>query len=315
MLWGRGLTVRSKHATLGRQILNHKILYFILLPVLLNFIIFHYLPMFGVTIAFRDYHPAYPISQAPWIGLEKFKNFFSSYYFWNYTGNTLLISLASIIIGFPLPILLALLINEIRARGYKKVLQTVTYMPYFISSVIIVGLVNMLLNPTDGIINQAVRALGGDTVLFMEEPGLFLPVYLTMGIWQGAGFGAIIYLAAISGIDAELYEAAVLDGAGRMARMWHITVKSIMPVIAIQFIMRLGSILNVGWTEILLMQNPMNIEASEVIQTYVYKRGIVGADYSYATAVGLMMSLIGFALVIGSNAMIKKMTDSEMSLF
>jgi len=188
-------------------------------------------------------------------------------------------------------------------------------MPYFISSVIVVGLVNLILSPTDGIVNQVIRMLGGNTVLFMEKPQLFLPMYLGMGIWQNTGFGAIIYLASIAGIDPELYEASILDGAGRFSRMWHITVKSILPTIAILFILRLGGILNVGWMEILLMQNNMNISASEVIQTFVYKRGIVGADYSYATAVGLLLSTIGLAMIVGSNLVVKKMTDSEMSLF
>lgn len=291
------------------------ILYVMFLPVLLNFIIFHYAPMFGIVIAFKNYHPAYTIAQAPWVGLQKFAAFFNSYYFWDYTRNTLTISLASIIVGFPMPILLALLMNEIRVSGYKRVLQTVTYMPYFISSVIVVGLVTMLLNPADGIVNQALVYMGFNSVNFLGTPALFVPVYLSMAIWQSTGFGAIIYLSAISAIDPELYEAAILDGAGRFARIWHITVKTILPTIAIMFILRLGGILNVGWLEILLMQNTMNLSASEVIQTFVYKRGIVGADYSYSTAVGVIMSVIGMVMIIGSNRVVKKMTDSEMSLF
>lgn len=298
-----------------RQIWQDKVLYIMFLPILANFIIFHYLPMFGITIAFRDYHPAFGIDAAPWVGFEKFIDFFDSYYFWDYTINTFRISIWSLIIGFPMPILLALLVNEIRVPGYKKALQTITYMPYFISSVIIVGLIQMLLGPTDGVVNNLIRALGGKTIYFMEEPDLFVPIYLAMGVWQGTGFGAIVYLSAISGVDAELYEAAVLDGAGRFARMWHITVKSIMPTIAIMLIMRLGGLLNVGWMEILLMQNTMNLSVSEVIQTFVYKRGIIDADYSYSTAVGLMMSVIGFILIVASNLIVKKLTDSEMSLF
>ena len=297
------------------RIWSNRILYLMFLPILANFLIFHYLPMFGIQIAFRNYHPAYAISEAPWIGLKKFRDFFNSYYFWEYTRNTLVISFFSIVVGFPLPIILALLINENRINKFKRTLQTVTYMPYFISSVIVVGLVNLILSPTDGIVNQVIELLGGKTVLFMERPQLFISVYLGMGIWQGTGFGAIVYLAAISGIDAELYEAAILDGAGRFGRMWHITIKSILPTIAILFILRLGGILNVGWMEILLMQNTMNVSASEVIQTFVYKRGIVGADYSYATAVGLLMSVIGLVMIVMSNFAVKKLTQSEMSLF
>lgn len=308
-------TARWFQSTTWKKIAANKALYFMFLPVLLNFVIFHYLPMIGIQIAFRDYHPAYPLSAAPWIGLDKFKAFFNSYYSWDYIRNTIVISFSSIIVQFPLPILLALLINEIRSNRFKRTVQTITYMPNFISSVIMVAIITMILSPNDGIVNRAITALGGTTIHFMEGPQYFVPIYLSMGVWAGTGFGAIVYLAAIAGIDAELYEAAVIDGAGRFSRMWHITFKSIVPTIAIMFIMRLGGILSVGWTEILLMQNSMNISVSEVIQTFVYKRGIVGADYSYGAAVDLMMSILGMGTVILSNFVVRKLTDSEISLF
>ena len=301
--------------TTWRRIRADKVLYLMLLPVMLNFIIFHYLPMVGIVIAFKNYHPAYSIWDTAWVGFDKFKSFFQSYYFVEYTLNTLRISIWSIIVGFPMPILLALLVNEIRKSSYKRVVQTVTYMPYFISSVIVVGLLSMLLNPADGVVNRLITAAGGETVNFLGSTKWFVPVYIGMGIWQGTGFGAVVYLSAISGIDSGLYEAAILDGAGRFARMWHITIKSILPTIAIMFILRLGGILNVGWMEILLMQNTRNAGVSEVIQTFVYKRGIINADYSYSTAVGLMMSGLGMIMILLSNFVVRKLTHSEMSLF
>ena len=318
------LSARRQTKILTKKLWKDKILYIMFLPVLANFIIFHYLPMYGVKIAFYNYHPAYPMNMAPWVGWQKFEYFFKSYYFWDYTRNTLAISISSIIVGFPLPIIMALLINEIRKPKLKRTFQTVTYMPWFVSSVIVVGIIGMLLNPTDGIVNQIITSLGRQPVNFMGTPGLFIPVYLGMGIWQNTGFGAIVYLAAISGVDAELYEAAVIDGAGRFSRMWHITIKSILPTITILFILRLGGILNLNGMDILLLQNPMNLSASEVIQTFVYKRGIAGVsatgggasvDYSYAAAVGLMLSVIGFLMVLLSNIIVKKLSDSEMALF
>lgn len=305
----------SQWVMLQKHVNKSGLLYIMFLPVLLNFVIFHYLPMAGIQIAFRDYHPAYAMSEAKWIGLKKFQDFFSSYYCWDYIRNTLVISLSSIVIQFPLPILLALFINEIRSSRYKRLVQTVTYMPNFISSVIMVAIVTMILSPNDGVVNRMLAGLGQPSVSFMEIPSYFVPIYLSMGIWAGTGFGAIIYLSAISSIDAELYEAAAIDGAGRLSCMWHVTFKSILPVIAMMFILRLGGLLSVSWTEILLMQNSMNISASEVIQTFVYKRGLVGADYSYGAAVDLMMSVIGMVAVILSNLLVRKLTDSEMSMF
>lgn len=298
-----------------RHVWNDRLAYLIFLPVLLNFLIFHYLPMWGARIAFMQYSVAIPIDQSPWIGLQNFKDFFTSYYFWDITRNTLVVGLYSLIFGFPAPILLAMLVNEIKSKYFKKALQTISYMPYFISSVIMVGMLFMLLNPTDGIFNMLLKNITGKTIDFMGSSQWFRSVYIGMGLWASTGFSAIIYLATISGIDPQLYEAAIIDGAGRISRLWHITFKSMIPTIAILFILAVGSILGNDWLRILLMQNSMNDSVSEVIQTFVYKRGMINADYSYATAVGLLMSVIGFITIMVSNAIVKRMTNSEMSLF
>lgn len=230
-------------------------------------------------------------------------------------ANTLILSFYLILFGFPLPILLALVFNEVRNVTFKRITQTISYIPYFISSVIIVGLVVLMLNPTDGIINNLIRAMGGEAISFLERPQWFRFVYVTMTLWKGTGFGAIVYLSAIAGVAPELYEAAIIDGAGRLKRVWHITVKEIMPTIMIMFIMRVGTILSIDWMEVLLMQNDVNSQVSEILQTFVYKRGLINAEYGYATAVGLMMSLLSMTLMILANQVVKRATDSEMSLF
>ena len=300
---------------IGRQLWRNRLVYLMALPVLLNFIIFHYIPMFGLRLAFLDYLPGTSISRAPFVGWENFQNFFNSYYFTSYTLNTVILSLMLIVVGFPLPILLALTLNEIRVPAYKRVVQTISYVPYFISSVIVVGILIMLLNPTDGSLNLLIKAFGGQPVAFLESRAHFRTIVVLMSAWQGTGFGAIVYLAAIAGVDPELHEAAVIDGAGRFARVWHITIMSILPTIVIMLILRMGAILNIGWYEVLLLQNSRNMSVSEIIQTFVYKRGIIDADYSYSTAVGLMMSVISLIMMLASNWISRRLTENEIYLF
>lgn len=290
---------------------NSRYCYLLLLPVIANFVIFHYWPMLGLQIAFKKYNIAEGIIGSPWIGFKYFSDFFSSIYFWPLFRNTILISFYCVVFGFPAPIILALLLNESRKPLFKRFVQTVSYMPYFLSTVILVSLVNMFMGP-EGIANMIIKNLGGTGISFLQEPQYFRTLYVVSAIWQWTGFSAIIYLAAITSIDISLYEAAELDGAGRLSCIWHITLASIAPTIIIMFILRLGSILDVGWFQILLMQNDMNSQVSDVIQTYVYKKGIMYSDYGYATAVGLFQSIVNLLFVVVSNAISKKASDVSM---
>ncbi len=315
MMTKRSGIAYAPQKSLGRRIWKNRWAYLLFIPTALNFLIFHYAPMYGLRIAFQKFIPGLPMEMAKWVGLKNFTDLFSSYYAGEVIGNTLILSFYLILFGFPLPILLALVFNEVRNVTFKRITQTISYIPYFISSVIIVGLVVLMLNPTDGIINNLIRAMGGEAISFLERPQWFRFVYVTMTLWKGTGFGAIVYLSAIAGVAPELYEAAIIDGAGRLKRVWHITVKEIMPTIMIMFIMRVGTILSIDWMEVLLMQNDVNSQVSEILQTFVYKRGLINAEYGYATAVGLMMSLLSMTLMILANQVVKRATDSEMSLF
>lgn len=292
-----------------RKILRCKWLYLMLLPCIANFILFHYVPMYGLQIAFKRFNIVMGASASPWVGLQHFKNFFNSYYFGEVMGNTLRISILSIIIGFPFPILFSLILNEVRSQRAKTIFQTISYMPYFLAVVVVVGLVRIFLED-EGIINQIVRAFGGQSVYFLGEPKYFFTIYEVMLLWRWTGYDAILYLAAISAVDQDLYEAAAVDGAGRISRVWHITLPGIQHTIIILLIMRVGSILSVSWQEILLLQNELNESVSEVIQTFVYKRGIIKADYGFSTAVGLFQSIIGFIMVVAANQLSKKYTDT-----
>ena len=297
------------------KIWNCRTAYLMLIPCLVSLLIFNYLPMFGLQIAFKNYRLAYTISEAKWVGLKWFRQFFASAQCLRVVKNTLSISLMTLIVGFPLPILLALIINELRSRRMKKTLQTVTYMPYFVSSVIIVTLVTTIFG-SNGVVNSLRMQFGADSpLLFMQDSKWFKPIYMLMGIWQYTGYDAIVFVGAMAAIPPELYEAALIDGAGRFSRMWHITVRCIMPTIATMFILKVGKIMNLMWQQILLMQNDLNIGVSEVIQTYVYKRGIESADYSFATAVGMLTSLFSLVLIVSTNYITKKMSDNEVSVF
>jgi len=301
---------------LGKDIRRDWMLYLFLLPVIANFVIFHYIPMYGLQIAFKRYNIGLGMMGSPWTGLTNLTNFFTSYYFWTFTKNTLIISLMLIVFGFPLPILFALLLNEVRHAGLRKASQTISYLPYFVSAVVLVGMIKQILQPGGGLVNNIILMFGGAENYFLGNPDYFRWIYLIMEIWRGTGFGAIIYIAAITGIDQELYEAGVMDGAGRLRRIWYITLPCIAPTIIILFILRMGGILNVGWQEILLLQNPLNADVSEVISTFVYKRGFgVGGgnpDYGYAAAVGMVNSVVGLIFVLLTNAIAKKTSETQL---
>lgn len=274
-------------------------LYVIIAIPLIWLLIFSYYPMYGVQIAFRRFAAAKGIFGSPWVGLANFIKFFKSYNFLRVVGNTVSISLYDIIAGFPLPIILALLLNNCLKPKFKKFVQIVTYMPYFISTVVMVGIIIQFLSPKVGVINYAIKALGGSEIDFMGKPEYFRSIYVWSNIWQGTGWGAIIYLSALSSIDPGLHEAALVDGASRFQRMWHIDIPGILPTVAIMLTLRMGSIMSIGFEKAFLMQNNLNISTSEIISTYVYKTGLAAAapDFSYAAAIGLFNSIINLVLI------------------
>ncbi|MCR8632986.1 ABC transporter permease [Paenibacillus radicis (ex Xue et al. 2023)] len=287
-------------------------LYVLILPVIAYFVIFHYLPMYGVQIAFKDFMAVKGIGGSPWVGLKHFERFFNSYYAWRLIRNTLGISLYQLAVSFPIPIILALLINEVRNNKFKRIVQTVTYAPHFLSTVVMVGLILVFLSPKNGMINLVIIALGGDPVYFMVENGWFKSVYVLSEVWQNAGWASIIYLAALAGIDPQLYEAAVVDGASKIKRIIHITIPSLMPTAIILLILNFGHVMSVGFEKVFLMQNNLNLESSEVISTYVYKNGLVGAQYSFSAAIGLFNSVINFTLLIVVNSISKRISQTSL---
>ncbi|MEF3303976.1 ABC transporter permease subunit [Paenibacillus sp. GYB003] len=295
-----------------RAIRRHWQLYALMAPVLVYFIVFHYMPMYGVQIAFKDFIATKGIWGSPWVGLKHFDRFFDSYFFWRLLKNTLGISLYELAVGFPIPIVLALMINEVRHKGYKKFIQTVTYAPHFLSTVVLVGIVIMFLSPTSGIVNTIIKAFGGEPIFFMTKPEWFKTVYVLSGVWQQMGWSSIIYLAALAGIDPGLHEAARVDGASRLQRIWHINLPGIMPTVVILLILNIGSLMGVGFEKVFLMQNSLNTESSDVISTYVYRSGLLGAQYSFASAVGLFNSVVNFVLLLTVNRIAKAVNQSSL---
>ncbi|HHV95895.1 MAG TPA: sugar ABC transporter permease [Clostridiaceae bacterium] len=290
---------------------KNKMIYLLAVPVLAYYIIFHYGPMYGVIIAFKNFTPARGILGSPWVGFRWFQEFFSSYYFGRLLRNTLLINIYSLIFSFPAPIFLALLLNELRNQKFKKVVQTISYLPHFISLVVICG---MIVNFTarDGILNDIIAFFGGERTTMLLRPELFRTIYVASGIWQGVGWGSIIYLAALAGIDIELYQAAVIDGANRWHQVWHVTLPGILPTIVILLIMRIGSLMSVGYEKIILLYNSSIYETADVISTFVYRKGLLEANYSYSSAVGLFNSVINFLLLIIANWISRKVNETSL---
>ena len=300
---------------IAKDLKRNKTLYLMLLPIVLYYFIFNYIPMYGLQIAFKDFSPAKGILGSQWVGLEKFREFFvyDNYYVWRIIRNTILINVYDIIFGFPAPIIFAILLNEIKNSFYKRTLQTISYMPHFISTVVIVGIILDFFS-RDGLINQILMSLGilSEPISFMTEPGWFRSIYVGSGIWQQLGWNSIIYLAAITNIDPQLYEAALIDGAGRFKQILYVTLPGILPTIAILFILRMGSIMNVGFEKVYLMYNTLTYETADVISTYVYRKGLLEMDYSYGAAVGLFNSLINFVFVIVTNQLSKRTTETSL---
>ena len=300
----------KKKDTLFVYMRQHKWLYIMLLPGLLYFIIFHYVPMGGIIIAFKQYSPFIGILKSPWVGLTHFKTFFAGKDFFLVLKNTLGISLLNLIFYFPAPIILALLLNEIRSQKYKRITQTFIYIPHFVSWVIVASLTYQLFNSSDGIVNMIIKSISGNTIDFLAKPKYFKGLIVGQSIWKETGYGTIIFLAALSGVDIQLYDAARVDGAGRWKLMWHITLPAIRGTIIMMLILRTGTLLNTGYEQIFLMQNDLNRSAAEVFDTYIYKKGIINAQYSFSTAAGLFKSIVGMIMVLGSNWLAKRFGES-----
>lgn len=296
----------------GKLIRQHWPLYLFLLPTIAYFLIFRFYPMYGLQLAFKNYRVVDGISGSPWAGLEHFRRFFTTADFGKLMGNTLSVSILTLIFTFPLPIILALLLNQLTSLKYKKLVQTTVYAPHFISTVVMVGMIFLFTSPSSGLINKIIEAFGGKAVHFTAEPGWFVPMYVISEIWQSTGWGSILYLAALAGVSPELHEAALVDGANKFQRVWHIDIPGILPTIVIMMILNAGKIMNVGFEKAYLMQTSLNIKASEIIATYVYKRGVLKSQISLSTAVGLFDSVVNMILVVSVNWISRKVTDSSL---
>ena len=304
--------MQKKVIKLGKNIRKNIGLYIMLAIPLAWYIIFKYIPMYGLQIAFRRFNPTLGITKSPWVGITYFKQFFESYYFKDILWNTVSLSLFTMVIGFPMPIILALLINEIKNTKFKKAIQNITYMPNFLSIVVIVSMLTLFSNRDYGLFNKITGLFGAAPVDFMSKPNYFQPLYVFSNVWQYMGFNAIIYIAALYSVDQELYEAASIDGATRMQKIIHISIPCIMSTIIVLFIMRIGNLMSVGFEKVYLMQNSVTLSASEVISTFIYKNGIQKGQFSYSTAVGMFNSVINFILLISANFISKKSTKTGL---
>lgn len=295
-----------------RVTLNRWQLYIMLLPAIIYTAIFCYKPMYGILIAFKNYSIRKGIMESPWAGFPHFERLFNSYWFPIILKNTLTLSLLGLLIGFPLTIILALMLNELKSKKFRLVVQTVSYAPHFISTVVMCGMITMFLSPSNGIINKVITALGFEEVYFLQYPNWFKWIFEISGDWQGIGWGSIIFFAALAGVDKALLEAADLDGATRLQKIRYVNIPTIMPTVVVMFILRCGQILSVGYEKAYLLQNELNLPGSEIISTYVYKVGLEQADFSFSTATGLFNSVVNCVLLLIVNHISKKVTDSGL---
>lgn len=303
---GESFSVRLK-----KDWIRNRSLYLLVTPVLLFYLMFHYKPMYGAIIAFMDYNPRLGISGSEWVGFDQFIRFFSSPYFGRLLKNTLLLSVYGIIFGFPAPIILALLLNEVKLKKFKKTVQTVTYLPHFISLVVVTGIIKDFTQST-GLINDIIVALGGTRSSLIQNPDLYRTIYITSDIWQGIGWGSIIYLSALSGVDQQLYEAASIDGAGRWKKLLNITLPGITPTIIIMLIMRMGQVLGTGYEKTILLYNEATYETADVISSYIYRSGILERNWSYSTAIGLFNSVVNLILLVITNKISKRVSETSL---
>lgn len=301
-----------KKKSIGAAIQRDKYLFLMFIPAAIYYIVFHYIPLSGVVIAFKNFQPGNGIYAGEWVGLKWFQEFFHSIFAGRLIRNTVLLSLYSLIFGFPLPIIFAVCVSEIKWMKPRRIVQTVSYIPYFISTVVLVGMIKNFFSLNDGIVNHIIEALGGKRINFMMSADWFRPLYVGSGIWKSFGFDSIIYIAAIAGVDPSLYEAAKLDGITKFKEVYHITLPTIAPTILMLFILSLGSIMSVGFEKVYLMYSPAVYETADVISTYVYRKGIESNSLSFAAAVGLFNSAINFLFVYGANRLCRKATQTSL---
>lgn len=301
----------TKKEIIKKDFHKYKYLYLMIIPVLVFYIVFHYAPMYGAVIAFKNFSPGKGIWDSPWVGFKHFENFISSVYFWRVFRNTIMINVYELIFGFPAPIILALLLNEIKQDLFKRSIQTITYLPHFISLVVVCGMI-VDFTSSEGVINGIIGALGGEKIMFLQEPQYFRAIYVASGIWQGVGWGSIIYLAALSGIDPSLYEAAIIDGAGRFKQLINVTIPGIAPTIIILLILNVGKMMNVGFEKVILLYNPATYETADVISSFVYRRGLRESNWSFGSAVGLLNSVINVILITTSNKISRKLNETSL---
>ena len=286
-------------------------LYLLIFPVIAYYIVFHYVPLYGVQIAFKDFISNLGIWDSPWVGWKHFERFFNSFYFERLIINTVLIGVLTLIISFPIPIIIALMLNEVQSLRYKKFVQTVLYAPHFLSTVVVVGMLLLFIKP-DGLVNQIIMLFGGTPIDFITRPEWFKPLYIISDVWQTMGWSSIIYIAALAAVDPAQLEAARIDGASRIQRIIHVNIPTILPTIIILFILNAGSVMAVGFEKVFLMQNSLNLSSSDVISTFVYRSGILDAQYSFSAAVGLFNSIINFILLVMVNRVAKKMSETSL---
>lgn len=301
-----------KKISLGKSILNNWQLYMLILPALVYLIIFNYLPMYGVQIAFRNYKAVEGITGSAWVGLKHFKTFFQAHYSTRLITNTLLLNLYGLLFGFPIPVFLAILINNLRNQHFKKFTQTVVYVPHFISTVVLAGMLYIFLSPVNGIVNKAIVSLGGEAIFFLSEESWFRPVFIISGIWQGAGWSSILYLAALAGVDQELYEAATIDGATKLQKVIHIDFPHLLPTVTMMLILNCGSLLSSSTEKTLLFQTGGNMAKSDIIGTYVYTMGLTQGQFSYTAAIGLMVNVVNFVLILSVNQLSKRLKGETL---
>ena len=310
------MEIQKKKESLGirlwKNMKKNWILYVMIAPVAVYYIVFAYTPMYGILLAFKNYKVKLGILGSPWVGLDHFQRFFSAYNFKQLIGNTVGISVYSLIIGFPIPLVFALMLNYLTHHKLKKIVQMVSYAPYFISTVVICGMITIFMAPDTGILNVLRGFFGLESVNFLARPEWFKSIYVWTGVWQGMGWSSIIYISALAGVDYEMHEAAIVDGATKIQRMIHVDLPSIKPTILMLLILQMGSIMNVGFEKVYLLQNTLNKSAASVIATYVYEVGLINSDYGYSTAVGLFNSLINLALVVAANQLSKRFAGESL---
>ncbi len=295
-----------------RQRKKGLILLTFMIPGLLFYLVFHYAPMYGTLIAFQDYNPFLGFAKSPWVGFKHFDEFFHSLYFWRLLKNTFLLSFENIIFSFPMPIIFALMMYEVKHNRLRSAIQSLSYFPYFISIVVLCGLIRNFTSPSTGVINALIEAVGGTPIDFMSDPAWFRPIYIISGIWQGMGWNSIIYYATLTSVDVSLYEAADIDGANRLHKIRYISLPALMPTIITLLLVNLGNMMNVGFEKVMLLYSPATYNTADIISTYVYRSGMVSLQYSYAAAVGLFNSLIGICLIVIFNLLARRFTSTSL---